>query len=119
MAQTLLEELGGRDAVEAVVAAFYDRVLRDPRLQRFFRGISMSRLQKNQVDFFCHALGGTPYHGRDMKLAHAGMGITNADFDNVAGHLVATLESLGVTGDRIDRVVSLIAPLRDQIVGAA
>jgi truncated hemoglobin YjbI len=37
MSQTLLQQLGGREAIELVVAAFYDRVMKDPALTPFFR----------------------------------------------------------------------------------
>jgi hemoglobin len=114
---TLLEQLGGRDAVEAVVAGFYARVLADPTLAPFFRRISMSRQQQQQVDFFVTVLGGANlYKGRDMVTAHAGMGITDAHFDAVAGHLVATLQELGVADAGVQQVVALVAPLREQIV---
>jgi hemoglobin len=114
---TLLEQLGGRDAVEAVVAGFYEKVLADATLAPFFRQISMSRQHQHQVDFFVTVLGGANvYKGRDMVKAHAGMGITDAHFDSVAGHLVATLKELGVPDAGVQQVVALVAPLREQIV---
>jgi hemoglobin len=117
---SLLQELGGRDAVEAVVAGFYERVLADPLLTPYFRGVSMARLHQHQVDFFVMALGGeaSGYKGRDMAAAHRGMNITDEAFDAVAGHLVATLKSLGVGQGHIDKVIGLVAPLRAQIVTA-
>ena len=114
---TLLEQLGGREAVELVVAAFYERVLGDGALRPFFRQTSMARLQKHQTDFFVTALGGEPcYGGRKLEVAHAGMGITDAHFDAVAGHLVGALRQAGVTEPLIERVVSLVGPLRPLIV---
>ena len=117
---TLLEQVGGREAVELVVAAFYERVLGDEALRPFFRGTSMARLQKHQTDFFVTALGGEPcYGGRKMEVAHAGLGITGAHFDAVAGHLVGALRQAGVTEPLIERVVGLVAPLRPLIVSPA
>jgi hemoglobin len=114
---TLLEQLGGRDAVEAVVARFYERVLADVTLKHFFRNVSMSRLAQHQVDFFVMVLGNLDtYKGRDMVTTHRGMGITDGQFDAVAGHLVGTLQELGVPQAGIDQVVALVAPLREQIV---
>lgn len=114
---TLLSELGGRDAVEMVVAAFYERVLGDPLLKGYFKGVQMSRLYKNQTDFFCAALGDPDaYHGRDMRSLHAGMNIGDEEFDAVAQHLSAALHDCGVDDDHTDTVLSLIAPLRRDIV---
>jgi len=115
--QTLLQELGGREAVELVVAAFYERVLADPLLKPYFRGVQMSRLYKNQADFFCAALGQPDaYKGRDMRSLHAGMNIGDEEFDAVAVHLQDALAECGVDRPKIDTVVSLIAPLRGDIV---
>ena len=115
--QTLLQELGGREAVELVVAAFYKRVLADPLLKPYFRGVQMSRLYKNQADFFCAALGQPEaYQGRDMRSLHAGMNIGDEEFDAVAVHLSDALADCGVGRPHIDTVVSLIAPLRGDIV---
>ena len=115
--QTLLQELGGREAVELVVAAFYERVLADARLKPYFRGVQMSRLYKNQADFFCAALGQPDaYRGRDMRSVHAGMNIGDEEFDAVAVHLQDALAECGVDQPNIDTVVSLIAPLRADVV---
>jgi hemoglobin len=97
MQTTLLQEIGGREAVELVVAAFYDRVMADPMLAKYFRGVQMSKLYKNQADFFCAALGEPDaYKGRDMRTVHAGMNIGDAEFDAVAVHLTNALAECGV-----------------------
>jgi hemoglobin len=104
--QTLLQELGGREAVEMVVAAFYERVMTDPLLAKYFRGVQMSRLYKNQADFFCAALGEPDaYRGRDMRSLHAGMNIGDAEFDAVAVHLSNALADCGggQVGGALDR----------------
>jgi hemoglobin len=114
---SLLQELGGREAVEAVVASFYEKVLADARLAPFFRNVSMSRLHQHQVDFFCAVLGGADlYRGKNMVAAHAGMDISDEQFDAVAGHLVTTLTELGVPEPARQKVLGLVAPLRSQIV---
>lgn len=114
---SLYQELGGADALEAVIAEFYRRVLADPTLAPFFRGVQMTRQHQRQVQFFTQLLGGPRcYEGRDMRAAHAGLGITDAHFGSVAGHLVGTLKELGVSQAHIDRVVALVAPFHDDIV---
>ena len=69
--------------------------------------------------FLAAALGGSAlYRGRDMRSAHAGLGITPADWDATVGHLVATLETLAVPAELIGEVASRVLPLRDQICRA-
>ena len=116
-APTLYDELGGADALEAVIAEFYRRVIADPILAPFFRGVQMSKQHQRQVQFFTQLLGGPAcYVGRDMRKAHAGMGLTDTHFGCVAGHLVGTLQELGVPAAHIERVVALVVPLHDEIV---
>jgi hemoglobin len=116
---TLNYAIGGQPAVMAAVEEFYRRVLADPTLAPYFAGIPLQRLKGHQAAFFAMALGGPArYRGRSMQEAHAGHGITDADFDRVAGHLVATLAALGVDGGTISRIVGHVAPLRAEIVEA-
>lgn len=114
---TLLEEVGGRPAIEGIVAEFHGRVLSDSRLAPFFRGVSMTRLQNHETDFLCAALGGGyVYRGRDMMAAHAGMQITDEDFDRVLGHLRSSLAEAALPISIVDEILALIAPLRSHIV---
>ena len=51
-------QIGGHEALEAVVADFYGRVLADDELAGFFTGTNIPRLKGKQVEFFAAALGG-------------------------------------------------------------
>ena len=88
-------------------------------LAPFFASTDLQRLKAHQRSFIAAAIGGPEvFSGRDMKTAHAGLGITSADFDAVAGHLVDTLTGLGVPADTIGQIGAAIAPLRADIVTA-
>jgi hemoglobin len=114
---SLYEAIGGEPALIAVVDDFYDRVTADPELAAFFAGTNMNKLKGRQVEFFAAALGGPhAYTGGAMREVHRGRGISQAHFDLVAGHLVAALGAAGVPEDMIGRVVSLVAPLAEEIV---
>ncbi len=116
---TLFEKLGAKPAIEAVVKEFYKRVLDDPELKGFFDGIDMDKQTRQQVAFLSMALGGPDeYQGRSMKDAHKHMGITRIHFDRVAHHLVETLKWAGVSEEIINEVVSIVAPLKADIVAA-
>lgn len=114
---TTYETIGGRDAVLAAVDEFYDRVLDDQTLAPKFEGINLARLKKHQVDFLSTALGGEDvYTGRELSVAHAGLGITDEEFERVVDHLVATLMHLGVAPEIIQGIGKTLMPLRDSIV---
>ncbi len=115
----IYDEIGGLPAVAAAVDVFYDKVLADPLLAPVFEGIRVERLKGHQRAFLIAALGGPEfYRGRDMGPAHADLGLTDAHFDAVVGHLVDTLTELGVPTTTIGQIGEALAPLRGQIVSA-
>jgi len=114
---TLYDRVGGASALETVVGAFYDRVLADDHLERFFEYTDMPRQQRSMSAFLSMALGGpNEYDGRPMKEAHEHLGITELHFGLFAGHLVATLEETGVPHDLVDEILALVAPLKPVVV---
>ena len=114
---SIYEEIGGQDALIAVVDDFYDRVLADPELTKFFTGTNLARLKGMQVEFFAVALGGPDaYRGRTMQEVHHGLGIAQNHFDLVAGHLNDALAAAGVPGDTADTIIGTVAPLAADIV---
>ena len=71
----------------------------------------------NLVDQICAASGGPcVYTGRDMRTAHAGMGISNADFDALVGDLVETLNKFKVPDREKNELLSVLGPMRKDIV---
>lgn len=116
---TIYTQIGGAEAIEAVVDDFYDRVLDDEELADFFSGTNMARLKGKQVEFFAAALGGpAPYTGASMRQVHQGRGIAMHHFNLVASHLSSALEAAGVPPDIVAQIIAAIAPLADDVVSA-
>jgi hemoglobin len=118
-AVSIYQAIGGRAAVTAAVEGLYGRLLADPVLSRLFPGGVAAKHRAYVVTVLGEALGGPErYRGPDLAKAHRGLGITNADFDRTAGHLAATLDSLGVPGHLADQIVGIVAGLRPAVVTA-
>jgi hemoglobin len=114
---TLYDAIGGADAVSAAVDVLYERLLADPLVAHHFEGVDLRRLTSHMRAFLTAALDGPQaYEGRDLGAAHANLGITEADWDATIGHVVATLESLGVPADMIGEIGARLIPLKDTIV---
>jgi hemoglobin len=77
--------------------------------------------QKRHMALFLAAAAGGPdgYRGKDIAVAHAGRGISDADFDRVIGHAATALAEAGVDADTIDQVAGALLPLRPQVTTAA
>jgi len=56
------------------------------------------------------------YTGRDIKTTHARLGITDTEFDAVVDDLVKTLDKYKVPEREKNELLSLLAPMRKDIV---
>ena len=122
MAQdTLYKRLGGYDALAAVTDDFIGRLATDPKLGRFFVGLSTdskTRVRQHVVDFLCVATGGPcKYTGRDMETAHTGLNITDEDWTISVKALTDTLNKFKVPAREQGEVLSAIGGLKSKIVG--
>lgn len=114
---SLYQRLGGKPAITAVVDDFVSRVAADTRINARFANANIPRLKMNLVDQICQASGGPcTYTGRDMKTAHAGMAIANADFDALVGDLVAALNKFKVGDREKNELLAVLGPMRKDIV---
>ncbi|SFF88347.1 hemoglobin [Halopelagius inordinatus] len=119
MSESVYHQIGGREAVEAVVNDFYDRVLSDDRLEVYFEGMDMQELRAHQVQFISAVAGGpVDYSGANMREAHDHLGVTEEHFAVVADYLERALRENGVGDDNVDAIMSEVAALKDPIIGA-
>ena len=118
MQKSLYDRLGGKDAITAVVDDFVGNVAGDKRINGFFARADIPRLKRNLVDQICSATGGPcVYTGRDMKTAHKGMGITDADFNALVEDLTKSLNKFNVPAKEQSDLLAILGPLKPQIVG--
>lgn len=120
---SLYEQLGGADAIDAVVEEFYRRVLADDRISAFFDGVDMSAQAAKQKAFITMALGGpNNYTGQDMAQGHAALverGLDDSHVDAVIENLDAVLGDVGVGSDERATVKGALEGLRDAVLNRA
>ncbi len=116
----LYKRLGGYDAIAAVTDDFIARLSSDPSLQKFFVGHSsesLMRIRQMVVSLICMATGGPCYYiGRDIKSSHAGLGITESDWDISVKHLMATLDKFKVPEREREEFLAIVAGLKSDVV---
>ena len=117
---TLYKRLGGYDAIAAVTDDFIGRLASDKQLARFFGGVSadsQKKLRQHVVDQLCEATGGPCiYTGRTMKTSHAGLGISESDWQLAVKHLVATLDKFKVPEKEKNELLAIASSLNPDIV---
>ena len=115
--KSLYDRLGGKPAITAVVDQFVANVANDTRINGRFATTDIPRMKGHIVDQVCMATGGPcTYTGRDMKSLHAGMKITDGDFNALVGDLVAALDKFKVPAQEKQELLGLLGPMKKDIV---
>jgi hemoglobin len=120
--KSLYDRLGGKKAITAVVDEFVSRVAADDRINKFFAPAAadparLTSFKAKLVDQICEASGGPcKYTGKDMKAAHAGMGVSGADFDALVQDLVSALDKFKVGAKEKDQLLAALGPMKTDIV---
>lgn len=115
--KSLYDRLGGKKAITAVVGEFVGNVGGDSRINKFFAHTDLKRLKKMLVDQICMATGGPcKYKGKDMRTAHKGMGVSEADFNALVEDLVKALDKFKVGDTEKNELLGALGGMKGDIV---
>jgi hemoglobin len=126
LAGSLYERLGGEAGIAAVVDTLVSLAAADTALNFTRQGTAneweatpenIALFKTRMVQFVGQATGGPQvYEGRDMATAHAGMEITDAEFDRLGGHLSAALAAHDVPEEEKQELFTIVESTRNAIV---
>lgn len=120
--KSLYERLGGYDGIAAFANDLLPRLQADSQLGRFWqhRGDDgIAREKQLLVDYLCACAGGPIYYtGREMKISHKGMKISETDWSVFLQHAAATMEALKLPKQECDEIVGFVLKLKADIVEA-
>ncbi|MFN0111045.1 MAG: group I truncated hemoglobin [Blastocatellia bacterium] len=118
--KSLYDRLGGYDAISAVVEDFAPKLFNDAKISRFFVGMSTDtkeQFKQKNKNLVCNVTGGPcQVISRTAKQSHAGLGITEDDFNIVVKHLVDTLNKFKVPDAEQKELLNIIGTLKKDIV---
>lgn len=119
---SLYDRLGGYDGIAGFVDNLLPRLQGDPQLGRFWKNRGDDGIDREEqllIDYLCSNAGGPVYYtGRDMKLSHVGMKISEEDWSIFFGHAGATMQALSIPQQECDDVVAFVSSLKGDIVEA-
>ncbi|MBU2991586.1 group 1 truncated hemoglobin [Octadecabacter sp. 1_MG-2023] len=122
MTVSLYDRLGGYDALAVFATQVVERAQKHDELARFWLNRNEdtnARDLQSLIDFLVNATGGQMYYrGRDMALAHKGMGITAHDWECFIGIVVSVAGEMGVREAEGGEVMGFLDTLKDDIVSA-
>jgi len=119
---SLYERLGRYDGIARIADEYLKGVRADPQFARFSgRGAdSLARPRQLLKDQLCALTGGPcVYIGRDMRKAHGGLGITDAEWSLSMKYMEGALEKCQVSGTEKHEFLAVIESLKQQIVEKA
>ena len=95
---SLFDRVGGRAKLDQVHKVFYDKVYEHEWLSRYFDGVEQETIEVHQSDFMCSSMGGGKvFCGRQPKLAHIHIEVSEELFDLRHELLRESLEECGVS----------------------
>ncbi|WP_310450645.1 group 1 truncated hemoglobin [Sulfuritalea sp.] len=116
--KTLYDRLGGKAALQAVVGELWNNVAADARINGRFKHTKPEAFGGQLVEFLCQASGGPcRYQGKDMKSAHTGMKLTDAEFNALAEDTTKALNKFKVPAKEQSEVIGMLASLKGDVVG--
>jgi len=119
---TLYERLGGYDGITVFVEDLLPRLQSDSQLGRFWQNRGDDGIKREKqllIDYLSSNAGGSIYYtGRNMKLSHVGMKISESDWSVFMKHAGDTMKALNVPQQECDDVVAFVLSLKDDIVEA-
>jgi truncated hemoglobin YjbI len=119
---SLYAQLGGNAAISAVIDQFIANVAGDARINAFFADAAadparLMKLRNNLINQVGAATGGIEkYTGLDMKAAHKGMGVGEADFNVLVEDLVKSLDKFKVLPKPKSQLLGALAAMKGDIV---
>ena len=118
--KSLYERLGAKEGITKVVDAFLKNMTGNDVVKKRFAKLSkdkVDKLRNHLIDQICKESGGDcEYSGKNMKDAHKGMKITEAEWNAAVSALKAALDENKVAENEMNDLIGLVAPMKDDIV---
>jgi hemoglobin len=117
MTQSLYQRLGQAEGIMAIVDDAVDRHAVNPLLAPRFSGKDLTDAKRMGAQFFCMGAGGPQrYEGRDLRIAHAGMNISEQELIATIDDFVAAMQELGVGTTEVNEVVAILYGLKGEVL---
>lgn len=116
---SLYSRLGGEKGVRNIVNAVLDNNFDNPLIRHHFQNVDMDRLKQLVFEFFSMGTGGPhQYTGRDMRMAHEKLGVTDKDFTIGNDDMLKALRQNNVPEAEIDEVIAILNSMKGDVVTA-
>lgn len=116
-ADTLYRALGEKPGLVALMDTFVANIVADARIASQFKETNVDHLKAQLVDQICMVSGGPcEYKGASMKLIHANLDITKADFHALVEDLQAAMDVRGIPFATQNQLLARLAPMHRDVI---
>ncbi len=114
---SLYDRLGGKDAITVVVNDFLAYVGQDDLIKARFANTDFPAFKQKLIEQICQVSGGPcTYTGKNMKDAHAGMKVSDAEFTALVADLKKALVKNKVPDRAQTELLKGLGGMHDDIV---
>ena len=115
--EKLAAAFGGREGIQIIADRTVELSEADPRISEIFISHDMVRLKRTLGEQFCYLLNaGCDYTGRDMRTAHAEMGLRKADLNALVENLQMAMREADVPFAAQNKLLSKLAPMSKEVI---
>lgn len=115
--RTLYDELGGKETINQIVGHFITEIQYDPLILPYFEGSDINRFRAKLSEQLCAVANGPcTYSGDTMTQVHAGMAITENDFNHTVDLLINAMDRAAVPHAVQNKLLARLAPMRKQML---
>lgn len=114
---SIYQQLGGQSKVEEVVDNLITEIEFDPVMYGFFKDSSIPRFRKKIGEHICMLTGGPcEYTGDKMDQVHAGMNISESEFNHGVDLFIIAMTKAGIPHTVQNKILAVIVPTRDEMI---
>lgn len=115
--ENLYLALGGEQAIAVIVENFILEIARDERIIDHFEVSNVQRFRVMMNEHLCMVADGPcAYTGDSMIDTHAGMGVTEGDFNAIVENMMAAMNKAGIPLGPQNRLLARLATFRGEII---
>ena len=118
--KSLYDRIGGEKVVRAIVEDIWNNHAANPIVKDRFAKSNPHYVKQMVFEIFAAATGAADveYTGKDMKTAHAGMNISEMEFNAVVDDVLAACASHGLQQQELNEILAILWSVRKEIVNS-
>jgi len=114
---SLYQQLGGDIGIDQLAITSLQLLREEERLAFLFEDIDEHNLIRQLSDQLCYLSGGPcVYEGLSMQDAHAGMALTEAEFDIFVQVFMNAMAANNIPFSAQNKLLAMLAPMRTDVI---